>query len=102
MKIRILPSAIRDLDNGFQFYENQESGAGDYFVDSISSDISSLRLYSGIHRKRGEHFRFSSKRFPYWIYYRIDGETTFVAAVLDARQRPAKILIRERDLENCD
>jgi plasmid stabilization system protein ParE len=98
MTIRILPSAVRDLDDGYDFYERQEPGAGDYFIDSISSDISSLRIFAGIHRKRGDHFRFSSKRFPYWIYYRLDGETAYVAAVLDARQHPARIHGREKTL----
>jgi hypothetical protein len=31
--IRIVASARRDLDEGFQLYELQERGLGDYFVD---------------------------------------------------------------------
>jgi hypothetical protein len=98
MKTRILPSAVRDLDGGYEFYERQESGAGDYFIDSLSSDISSLKIFAGIHRKRGDHFRLPSKRFPYWIYYRMDGDTAYVAAILDARQHPTRIRARERIL----
>lgn len=98
MNIRILPSATRDLNDGFEFYERQESGVGDYFVDSISSDISSLRLYAGFHRRRGELFRFSSKRFPFWIYYRIEDQIIFVIGVLDARQNPGRIRFREREM----
>jgi plasmid stabilization system protein ParE len=98
MKIRILPSAVQDLDAGFEFYERQEPGVGDYFIDSISSDIGSLRIHAGIHRMKGDHFRFSSKRFPYWIYYRMEGDTAYVAAILDARQHPAKIRAREKDM----
>lgn len=50
MKIVILPSARDDLAGGFRFYENQEKGLGDYFLESLFSDIDSLRLYAGIHR----------------------------------------------------
>ncbi|MDD2698447.1 MAG: hypothetical protein PHF17_06595 [Arcobacteraceae bacterium] len=33
------------------FYEKQNKGLGGYFKDSIISDIESLWLYDGIHKK---------------------------------------------------
>jgi len=48
MKIRILDRAEDDLTEGFDFYEKQEAGIGDYFLNSLASDIDSLRLYAGI------------------------------------------------------
>ena len=51
MNLRILPSAIEDLSDGFRFYETQLDGLGDYFLESLFSDIESLRLYAGIHPK---------------------------------------------------
>ena len=50
MKIRILLSAIEDLEAGKDFYESQCPGLGDYFQDCLFSDIDSLVLYGGIHR----------------------------------------------------
>lgn len=38
-----------DLIDGFKFYENQARDLGDYFLDSIFSDIESLRIYAGMH-----------------------------------------------------
>ena len=49
MKIRILDSASLDLVEGFYFYENQLPGLGEYFIDSLFSDIDSLQLFAGIH-----------------------------------------------------
>ena len=95
MRVRILPSAKRDLRRGIRFYEMQENGLGGYFLDSVSADIDSLQLLAGIHPMRRDHHRFLAERFPYWIYYRIEREVVYVAAVLDARQDPAKILKRE-------
>lgn len=46
MKIVILPLARDDLADGFQFYENQDAGLGSYFLESLFSDIDSLRLYA--------------------------------------------------------
>jgi hypothetical protein len=36
---------------GFHFYEEQETGLGAYFLESLYSDIESLKLYVGIHRQ---------------------------------------------------
>lgn len=51
MKIKILPSAISDLDRGRTFYARQSVSVGDYFLDSLFSDIDSLELYAGVHMK---------------------------------------------------
>ena len=60
----------------------------DYFLDSLFSDIDSLALYAGIHRKVFGHHRLLSKRFPYAIYYQTGGEGVVVHRVLDCRQDP--------------
>lgn len=89
MRISIQPSALADLRRGFQFYESQESGLGDYFLDSLYSDIDSLQLYGGIHSLHFSRFhRMLSKRFPYGIYYQVSGTTVLVNAILDLRRDP--------------
>jgi hypothetical protein len=61
MKIVIQSSADEDLAEGFWFYEHQEEGLGGYFLDSLSSDIDSLRLYAGIHIKVFDTYRLLSQ-----------------------------------------
>ena len=51
MRIRITETGIRDLQDGKNFYDRQEPGVGDYFQDCLFSDIDSLVLYAGIHRR---------------------------------------------------
>ena len=93
MNIKILPSAIADLRRGYHFYEAQDQGLGDYFQDSLFSDIDSLILYAGIHKVVYGCHRFFSKRFPFAIYYRMDGiETALVYRILDMRQNPQTTL----------
>jgi len=48
-EIIVLQEAAKDLEVGKLFYERQTEGIGQYFVDSIISDIESLRLFHGIH-----------------------------------------------------
>jgi plasmid stabilization system protein ParE len=92
MRVRILTSALADLSSGRRFYEEQGEGVGEYFFDSLFSDIDSLALYGGIHIKVMGFHRLLARRFPYAIYYRIDSDDTAVVyRVLDCRQDPAKI-----------
>jgi len=88
MKIFILPSAQDDLAAGFRFYERQQEGLGGYFLESLFSDIDSLRLYAGVHQKVFGYHRLLSKRFPCAIYYSEEQEKVLVWAVLDCRRDP--------------
>jgi hypothetical protein len=88
MTVFVLDDAAEDIESGKKFYDSRESGIGDYFVESILSDLSSLALYSGIHPVHFGFHRMLSKRFPFGIYYEIKGETACVYAILDMRRDP--------------
>jgi plasmid stabilization system protein ParE len=90
VKIKILPSALADLDRGRAFYARQSKSVGDYFLDSLFSDIDSLELYAGVHLKVFDFHRLLAKRFPYAVYYKVDGDVCIVFRVLDCRQEPDK------------
>lgn len=92
MKVRILSAASRDLLQGHAFYEKQKEGLGNYFLDSLFSDIDSLTITAGIHALCFHRYRrLLSKRFPFAVYYRIEDDTALVYAVLDCRRSPAWI-----------
>jgi len=76
MRIEILDSAEKDLINGFKFYESQSRGLGNYFLDSLFSDIESLYLYAGVHALHFGYHRLLSTivykmtsfgSMPFWI-----------------------------------
>jgi plasmid stabilization system protein ParE len=92
MKIEILSIAMSDIQFGQRFYEQQQEGLGVYFLDSLFSDIDALLLYAGIHPQFFGYYRALSKRFPYAIYYRVDGQIIQVWRVLDCRQKPSRIV----------
>ena len=94
MRIAILDEAERDLVDGAFFYEAQDPGLGQYFLDSLFSDVDSLQLYAGIHPLQFGYHRLLSKRFPYAVYYRVEGSVAQVWAVLDCRQDPEKLVRR--------
>src|SRR6266498_455743 len=49
MKVVVLEDAAEDLERGRRFYESCEVGVGDYFSESLLSDLDSLVLFAGIH-----------------------------------------------------
>jgi plasmid stabilization system protein ParE len=91
MTVRILESAREDLRAGYRFYEQQQDGAGDYFLDMLSAEIDSLALSGGIHAMQSGYHRMLSRRFPFAVYYRIECDEVVVRAVLDCRRDPAWI-----------
>lgn len=92
MRVKILQGASQDLIDGYHFYERQCEGVGRYFLSSLFADIDSLVLNAQIYRVVFDDFRYLvAKRFPFAIYYRIEGDTAVVYAVLDSRRDPDSI-----------
>jgi plasmid stabilization system protein ParE len=90
VKLKILPSALADLDRSRAFYARQSKGVGEYFLDSLFSDIDSLELYAGVHMQVLGFHRLLATRFPYAVYYKVDGDVCIVFRVLDCRQSPRR------------
>lgn len=87
-RIRIQASAKNDLRDGYEFYNAQEFGLGDYFYDCLMSDIDALAYYGGVHRQYRGFYKALSARFPYAIYYKLSDGVVKVYAVLDTRRNP--------------
>ena len=87
--VEILEQVKDDLVTGRLFYNSIENGIGDYFFDSLISDIESLRLYAGIHNKQWSLYKMLARRFPFAVYYIVREETAIVIAVLDLRSNPS-------------
>lgn len=91
--IRISDDAFADLDDGYWFYELQDAGLGDYFANTLRSDIEGLRITAGIHcRDYHDYHRVLSRVFPYAIYYTYTSNEVVVWAVIDCRRDPQWIL----------
>ena len=102
MRIEVLTHAKEDLFDGYVFYERQQAGIGDYFLDSISADIESLLLHHGYHRQFYGFHRLIARVFPFCIYYRVSDETIFIDAVVDQRRNPdsiKRLLLRLKQAE---
>lgn len=94
-EIFIKPRAELDLFEAFKFYDEQSSGLGDEFIRCVGAKLEFInrnpnacpRMYKDFHRGL-------VSRFPYGIYYKIEGKRIVVFAVLDLRQDPERIRLR--------
>ncbi len=80
-----------DLTRGRIFYARLEQGLGESFLNSRFGDIDSLAHSAGSHRKVFVYHRLLTKRFPFAIYYKKEGDVCIVWRVLDCRQNPVKL-----------
>ena len=96
--VQISADALEDLNNGYLFYEAQETGLGEYFAACLRADIEGLGVSAGIHRVvYRDYHRLLSKVFPYGIFYTIEQERARVWAVVDLRRSPEWIRQRLKD-----
>ncbi len=101
MEIRLLETAKEDLREGWNFYDRQSTGLGDYFLDNIQNDIQSLMSYAGIHSISNGFYRMLAKRFPFAVYYLLKNDMIEIYAILDCRRDPEWI-VKRLDLSHKD
>jgi len=97
--IIFLDDALVDLEEGQRFYNRAQQGIGEYFYDSLISDIESLYLYAGTHLCHNDYHCMLSHRFPFAIYYELNHNTAVIVAVLDMRSNPAWVHSQLSDRE---
>ena len=61
--IRILSDAETDIEDGKNFYAQQQRGIGDYFWNCLLSYIEPVLMYGGMHRKEYGFYRMLSRKF---------------------------------------
>jgi len=94
VEIRLLETAKEDLREGWNFYDLASAGLGDYFLDCIQADVRSLEVFAGIHEMSEGFHRMLVKRFPFAVYYLIEGKVIAIYAILDCRREPEWIVKR--------
>ena len=85
------PPADLDVEAAFAWYENERPGLGLEFLDELRASyhriadgpLKYLELRGGIRRAL-------LRRFPYAVYFAIEGDVVVMVAVLHASRDPAE------------
>jgi plasmid stabilization system protein ParE len=83
------PEVPKELDEAYSWYESQELGLGDDFLEQVDEALDRVcqmpESYPTAYR---DVRRAVIRRFPYTIYYRIVSSRVIVTAVFHGRRNP--------------
>ena len=85
------PSVDLDVEAAFEWYEKEQAGLGVQFLDELGATYN--RIADGplkYQELRGDIRRALLKRFPYAVYFAVEGDLVVVVAVLHASRDPAE------------
>ncbi len=82
--------AQEDLDDAFQWYEDQEPGLGKEFIRCIDAKIAKIKRFPLHHQvvQSDRVRRTLTKRFPFSIYFVGEKELIVIFAILHQKRSP--------------
>jgi plasmid stabilization system protein ParE len=87
--ITIRPEAEADLLEAFHWYEQRRFGLGQSLLLSVEAALTSIQehplLFPAVHRNVR---RALIRRFPFGVYYLVEGENVVVLAIFHASRDP--------------
>jgi plasmid stabilization system protein ParE len=87
----IKEEAYQDLQNAYDYYEEQKSGLGEDFIAKVKGRMAYLKKYPLHFSKVEKEFRQALiDRFPYVIVYELSGKEIIVYAVFHCSKNPRK------------
>ena len=95
--IIISTGSVEDTSEAYAFYEDQQRGSGDRFLDELSHFSKKLKhhptFYSFVSTEKTIR-ALALKTFPYKIIYEINGDEVYIFAIHHFRQNPDHFLKR--------
>jgi plasmid stabilization system protein ParE len=87
-RVIIRPNAEADLSEARSWYESQRAGLGDELLDEVRHAVSLLA--DDPERRPFYHLDFRrllTRRFPYKLFYRVEGDRVIVFRILHAKRK---------------
>ncbi|MCQ8180713.1 type II toxin-antitoxin system RelE/ParE family toxin [Methylomonas sp. SURF-1] len=95
MNVEFLAAAETELDQAYQWYEQQQSGLGKQFLSEFDAAIRRITAFPTSYVLIDTDIRRCLiKRFPYGVLYGIDRQSIIVVAVAHLHRKPDYWLAR--------
>ncbi|VAX37376.1 hypothetical protein MNBD_UNCLBAC01-906 [hydrothermal vent metagenome] len=89
MKVILLPSADKKLDEAVDYYNDQLNGLGEQFYKEFISLIEFIQIIPQGWQKVGKHTRRCLfKRFPYLILYIVEYNAIIITSIAHQHRHP--------------
>ena len=91
MILRYTDRAKDDVELACKWYEKQRRGLGFEFLDCIEMSLNNILRFQDLYAECYSNFRRCViRRFPFSIFYTIEGEEIIIHSVFDNRQDSKK------------
>jgi len=85
----VKPEAEKDLQEAYDWYEEQQSGLGDSFIQQVDQVFDQLLNNPKSFQKRYKEVRINlTDQFPFGVHYKIESKRIIVLAVLHSSRNP--------------
>ncbi|MDR9418894.1 type II toxin-antitoxin system RelE/ParE family toxin [Gracilimonas sp.] len=89
MKLRLLKPAENEIDEAFEYYEEQLEGLGYKFIDEVLDGFKRIKA----NPKSWSPYSKNTRRcllnvFPFGVIYLVDGDKIVVVAVTNLHRKP--------------
>jgi len=92
MELIVLLAAESDIQTAYNHFEDFKEGFGLKFIQDLELAYEYLRHHPRIGRLyKSNRRRFLLSRYPFGIFYAIEGSRIVISAILDLRQDPEAI-----------
>ena len=89
MNVRFLAPAVQELEDAFEWYENQMPKLGYEFLDGIDEAIHRTITWPESNRNIGDNLhRCLVRRFPYCLIYGMEEQALVIIAVAHLHRKP--------------
>jgi plasmid stabilization system protein ParE len=97
MNVRFLPLASQELDDAFDWYQQQADGLGFELLDELDRVVRRVRLFPESCAVLVDDLRRAQlSRFPYGVIYGVEPDTLVVVAVAHLHREPFYWIDRDR------
>lgn len=94
--LSLRPEVRIDLLDAFHWYQKQQLGLGYDFKSCVNDALAKLEKHPVFYKKvHNDIRRLFIKKFPFGVFYLVEGNRVIILAVLHARLNPLKWKIRE-------
>jgi plasmid stabilization system protein ParE len=88
----LVPEALADVVNAYQWYEQQDPGLGDEFLRCLDTAYARISEFPEYYPIRFDCFRrILIRRFPYAVYFEHDERNVWVHYVFHCSQHPDRL-----------
>ena len=89
MNLFLLPPSDAELDQAIEYYNYQVNQLGNDFYSDFIHAVDLIKLFPLAWVKIGTHTRkMHLKRFPYMLFYIIDGENLLITCIAHQHRSP--------------